>query len=110
MNQYIYVNSFTLTQNRVLRALEKHTGDKFEVTHASAKELSETSLERYKAVGEFVANGRGEYADGSVDAIVAAIYGYGRLNNFSKTHGLWNKKLGLPVEEMEETVSRAFRK
>ncbi|OKL61886.1 hypothetical protein UA08_02837 [Talaromyces atroroseus] len=34
-NQYVYVNSFTTTQNKVLRALEQATGDKFTVTKGS---------------------------------------------------------------------------
>lgn len=38
-NQYVYINSFTLTQNSVIKALEKATGSKFKVTHMSSEEV-----------------------------------------------------------------------
>ena len=40
-NQYIYVESFTVTQNEVLGALEKTTGKKWKGTNVDLKPLIE---------------------------------------------------------------------
>jgi uncharacterized protein YbjT (DUF2867 family) len=104
-NRYVYVNSFTLTQNKVLEALERLTGTKFEVEHMNASDFTEVGLEKLK-VGAMVPQGGSEYADGSVETITAAIYGNGGFNNFSRTRGLWNKKLGLPDDDFGETIER----
>lgn len=107
-NRYVYVNSFTLTQNKVLEALERLTGDKFEVENTTAKDMTKVGLEKLKS-GGMVPQGGSEYADGSVEVITAAIYGSGEFNNFSRTRGLWNDKLGLPEEDFEETMARIVK-
>jgi hypothetical protein len=47
-NQYIYINSFTLTQNKVLDALEKANGMKWDVSYSTAKEFGDGSLQKLK--------------------------------------------------------------
>jgi hypothetical protein len=49
------------------------------------------------------------YASISFGVIVAAIYGHAGFNNFSKTRGLWNKKLGLPEEDLEGSLVQILR-
>jgi hypothetical protein len=98
-NQYIYVNSFTVTQNQVLGSSERLTGDKFEVTKAIAREVSNMGLEKLKLGPKLVEYDHGIYADGTFEVIMTAICGYGGFNHFSMTQGLWNKKLGLPEED-----------
>lgn len=93
-NLYVYVNSFTVSQNQVLIALEKVTGEKFEVEHANTDELVS---KRWKGLG-LEGNWQGH------EQITAAIYGKGGFNNFSKTKGLWNERLGLPKEDLEESL------
>ncbi|KAH6682679.1 hypothetical protein B0J14DRAFT_673066 [Halenospora varia] len=105
-NKYVYINSFTTTQNQVLKTLEKHTGEKFDVTHAKAKDLGEAGLKMLKEGGEWVNRGGGEYKEGTVEVITAAIYGNGGFNNFSKTKGLWNERLGLAGEDLDRSVIR----
>ncbi|KAF4627566.1 hypothetical protein G7Y89_g10587 [Cudoniella acicularis] len=106
-NKYVYVNSFTLTQNKILGTLERLTGAKFEVESAETEELAKFGLEKLRASKggeEGVA-----YKDGDFEVITAAIYGHGGFNNFSRTRGLWNERLGLPVEDFEETMVRIVR-
>lgn len=98
-NQYVYVNSFTATQNEILKALENSTGEKFQVTGASVEATWKGGLEK-------VARGGDEVRDGVIATIHAAYYGKGNVNNYSATRGLWNEKLGLPKEDLDETVSR----
>ncbi|KAF5588024.1 2'-hydroxyisoflavone reductase [Fusarium subglutinans] len=93
-NQHVYVNSFTVTQNDVLSALEKVTGDKFQVSHGTVDELWEGGTEQ-------VINGN---SMGALAQISGAIYGKGGVANYSIDKGLWNDKIGLPGENLEEFV------
>lgn len=47
-NKHVYVNSFTITQNGVLRALEKTTNDKFAVSHNSSDDLWQDGANKVK--------------------------------------------------------------
>lgn len=96
-NQSIYVNSFTTTQNEVLRALEKAVGEKFQVTNASVEETWKAGME--KAAG----GGEGQ-RDGVIATIHAGYYGKGNINHYSATRGLWNERLGLPKEDLDESI------
>lgn len=108
-NVYVYINSFTVSQNRVLSELERLTGNKFEVTNITLEDLSRAGMEKLKSKDAFESQGGGQYAPGSVEVITALIHGYGGFNNFSKTQGLWNKRLGLPVEDLKETLERVIQ-
>ena len=102
-NQYIYVNSFTLTQNQVVKALEKVTGDKFQVKEATTAGLRSDALERAKTEGA---------AAVALDVIVAIMYGQGGINNYSRDvqDGLWNDRLGLKRETLEDTLREVLKK
>ncbi|KAK0618804.1 hypothetical protein DIS24_g11510 [Lasiodiplodia hormozganensis] len=91
-NQYVYVNSFTVTQNEVLRALERATGEKFSVAQGTVEELWQGGAAKVKE-GQPV---------GVLDMIAGAIYGKGGLAHYSATKGLWNEKLGLQQENLDE--------
>ncbi|KAI8180830.1 Isoflavone reductase-like protein IRL [Colletotrichum sp. SAR 10_86] len=95
-NQHVYVNSFTITQNQVLRALEKVTGEKFDISHGSVEELWQ--------------NGAAQVQEGqplgALGLIAGAVYGKGGLAQYSAKRGLWNEKLGLPEENLEEFLKR----
>lgn len=95
-NQYVYVNSFTTTQNEVLKALENATGDKFKVEAANREETWKGGLEK-------AAKGGDGFMEGVIATIHAGYYGKGDLNHYS-TKGLWNDQLGLPKETLAETV------
>ncbi|KAH8678571.1 hypothetical protein BGZ60DRAFT_401355 [Tricladium varicosporioides] len=95
-NQYVYINSFTLTQKKVLGALERVTGQKFEISTSTVKELY---IENSKKVAKDPTAG--------MMLVQAALYGYGGVSNFSRYEGgkgLWNERLGLPEEDLEETL------
>lgn len=97
-NLYLYVNSFTTTQNEVLKMLEMITGDKFEAEHKSVEETYDMGLEQLR-------NGSMK----GISVITAVLYGKGGVNNFSKTRGLWNERLGLPVESLEGCLRGVVR-
>jgi nucleoside-diphosphate-sugar epimerase len=99
-NQYVYVNSFTTTQNKVLAALEKAVGQKFEVQESTAAELAKAATERQAKNKKDVS--------AVFDLIASEILNLHGLNYYSKKTpgGLWNEWLGLPAENMEESVAR----
>lgn len=93
-NQYVYVNSFTVTQNQVLRGLEKVTGEKFVVSQSTVGDLWRGGAAQLK-------EGRPQ---GLLAMIAGTIYGKGGLANYSVTKGLWNEKIGLAQEDLDETL------
>ncbi|CAG9975064.1 unnamed protein product [Clonostachys byssicola] len=99
-NQYVYINSFTVTQNDVLHALERATGEKFEVSQGTARGLWETGAEQVK-------NGN---PLGTLAQISSAIYGEGGAANYSVDKGLWNGKIGLEGENLEAFVESYISK
>lgn len=114
-NQYIYINSFTITQNQLIAELENAINNsvgekKFTLTHidsqGQAKKAQEVLRESMKGEGEFIEAASGSYAKGSVELIACAVLAdYGGMNHYSKREGgLWNEMLGLPKEDLAETV------
>lgn len=94
-NQYVYVNSFTITQNQVMEAVERVGGGRFiTITEGTVEELWSDGIEKRKD-GNF----------GWVLALLAAVmYGKGGLAEYSTTKGLWNESLELPQENLDEVV------
>ena len=82
------------------------TGAKFQITHQTTEELVRYALKKTAGGGTVRHASSGVYADGAQEAIMAVSYNYGGFNNYSKTKGLWNKRLGLTEESLEETIRR----
>lgn len=95
-NKYIYVHSFTVTQNEILAALEKATGTKWDVQHATV----EATLVKGK---EMLAKGD---KSGAILLLQACFMGEGYGSDFGRDERLANEMLGLPVQGLEESVRR----
>ncbi|POS74870.1 NmrA-like family protein [Diaporthe helianthi] len=93
-NQFVYVNSFTVTQNQVLRSLEAATGEKFTVSHSTVEDLWQGGAAQLKKGQEF----------GVIAMIAGAFYGKGGISYYSANKGLWNKKIGLAQEDLDEVL------
>lgn len=91
-NQYVYVNSFTVTQNETLNALERVTGERFSVSKGNVEELWQEGAAKWKE-GQPL---------GVMSLLAGAIYGKGGLAQYSSSKGLWNEKLDLEQENLEE--------
>jgi len=93
-NKYVYIGSFTSTQNEVLSVLEKVTGKKWSVQHT-------TSEEKIKDGKEKVAR-----RDSSAirPLVTAATYNEKGGSNFEADEGLSNDLLGLPKESLESVI------
>lgn len=97
-NQYVYVSGFQTTQEEILKVAEKVTGQKWTVTNASAKELIEQSRAKLQ---------QGDYSV-IPDLIAAGTFKADENLGDLSAEDLWNEKLGIPVEDFEETVRAAL--
>ncbi|PYI24188.1 isoflavone reductase family protein [Aspergillus violaceofuscus CBS 115571] len=98
-NQYVYVESFTVTQNEVLAALERATGEKqWKVQHVDLKPLIDESTERFK---------QGDLAGARILNLAAGLGRFhdGPYGDWSRVPGgSWNARLGLEVEDLDQVV------
>ncbi|KAF2108268.1 isoflavone reductase family protein [Lophiotrema nucula] len=92
-NKLLYVHSHHVTQNEVLSALEKVTGDKFERIEESSKH--ELSVARPKMLE----------GDGDATEEIVAVWGV-VASDWKGKEGFANELLGLEEEDLEEVVRR----
>jgi hypothetical protein len=98
-NKYVYVASHTVSQNQILKAFEKVSGESWSVSKKSSEEIIPQSLEKIKNHDYSVV----------VSLIQAAAFGNAAYGDFEKVHGgVWNDKLGLPKEDFEADVKAVF--
>lgn len=106
-NEYVYINSFTVTQNELLGILEdivsENSGKAFAISHMTTKESASIGKKKFEEAKKNAKDGEVVMA-GSLETVTAALYDYGGLNHYSKGKGLWNEKLSLPKEDLEETL------
>lgn len=100
-NQRVYINSFTITQNKVLATFEKLLGKKFEISHSTTPEL-------VAAAKEHLAQGIWELA--YPEAVTASMYLNSGFGYFSGRPDHWNKVLELPQQTLEEAAFDLLKK
>jgi len=99
-NQYVYINSFTITQNQILKLFEDVGRKPFEIKHATADDFNKAALEKMNSDPK-----RGQvWTQGVVAAIILIMMNYRGFCQYSQTKGLWNQRLGLPEEHPEDTI------
>jgi hypothetical protein len=92
-NKYVYITSFTVTQNELLRRFEKLTGDKWTVEHVKTDPIHQESTEKFK---------KGDRS--AIGALIqTAVFSDEKLADFSDR--AWDQKLGLPREDLDETLA-----
>jgi len=94
-DKYLYIASVTASQNQLLASLEKATGKSWTVTKASSEEAGKIGAEKL-AKGDF---------SGIKPLLSRLLYGGDPIADFRKQPGgLANDLLGLPKEDVDETV------
>jgi len=95
-NKYIYISSFTVSQNQVLASLEKATQKEWEVTNVDAEEQKKIGMEKV-AQGDF---------SGAMLLIryMNCVEGHG--GNFALYEKTSNGLLSLPKEDLDDDVVR----
>lgn len=95
-NRYLYVDSFTVTQNEILGVLEKVTASKWQVKQRITDEAVREGKERL---------GKGDFG-GMGLLLNASFLGEGYGANYTRDEELANRRLGLPTQELEESVRK----
>ncbi|CAJ0553077.1 Ff.00g115890.m01.CDS01 [Fusarium sp. VM40] len=92
-NQYVYISSFHISQKDILDVVEKVDGQKWTVKHITSEEL--------------IAQGKKRLAEGdnmgATDLVGGGALGKQALGD-SRPWGLWDEKLGLQKEDLEQAV------
>jgi hypothetical protein len=97
-NRYVHIGGFLTSQNEILAAAEKVTGVKWTVEKTTTKEEIEVGRKKIQ---------EGDWT-GLKELIQSVNFGKEeQLGDFS-SQGLWNEKLGVPKEDLEETVRAVF--
>ncbi len=101
-NAYIYTGSVTTTQNEVLAAAEKATGEKFQVNKINGKELIDESNAKIA---------KGDYAAMLPLVQATGIYRFGgeALHDF-RLYGLFNERFGITEGSTDELVAEVVKK
>jgi hypothetical protein len=100
-NAYVYVKSFEVTQNQLLGLIERLSGAKFEVKHFTTEEIAQRGVDHLK---------EGDYEHGYPEVVTAVAYGPWGFLGFGEQAEKWINVLGLPKEDLEETVRDILRK
>jgi len=98
-NKYMFIDSFTVSQNQVLASLEKATGKKWEVAHVDAEEEKEIGLEKMS---------KGDFS-GAMELIryINCVDGHG--GNYALYEESANELLSLPKEILDEVVEEIVK-
>lgn len=96
-NQYVYVSGFQTNQNEILAAAEKITGEKWAVNKTTSKDLITKGNELLQ---------KGDFS-GLGPLIQAVTFSDEQLGDL-KPSGIWNEKLSLRQESLEDSIKAGF--
>lgn len=98
-NKYMFIDSFTVSQNQILASLEKATGEKWEVTHIDGEEEKKIGLEKLSK-GDFM---------GFMELIryINCVDGHG--GNYMLHEEGANELLSLPKQNLDEVVAEIVK-
>ena len=98
-NKYIYINSYTITQNQLLASLQKATGSEWTLKTVQSKDIVDKAHEDIK---------NGNIADAIYPLIQASILGPVSYGDF-RPSGFSNDAFGLPKEDLDEDVKNVLK-
>ena len=111
-NKYVYVHSYTLTQNRLLEILKQATGDNdWAVSPNKVKDINAAGQEIFfrlskdKSLDEL--GDVPEFQMAIVLMISSGCFGLRGVNQFGSKTKYWMDKLGLEEENPEVVMTRA---
>lgn len=98
-NQYLYIDSFTVSQNQVLACFEKATGTKWEATHVDAEEEKRTGFEKMS---------KGDFSGAmSLIRYINCVDGHG--GNYIEYRKSANGLLSLPKQTLDEVMAEILK-
>lgn len=98
-NKYMFIDSFTVSQNDVLAALEKASGKQWDKTHVDAEEQKKVGMEKM-ANGDF---------SGAMSLIryINCVDGHG--GNYAEYEESANQLLSLPKQSLDDAVAELLK-
>lgn len=96
-NQYIHVASYTVTQNEILDAVKRLSGQEWQVENVTSEGVMPEALEDIK-------RGLNWGLGHQVQAILFSYDSYGHGIGDFRPLGIWNEKLGLPKSTLEQDL------
>ena len=98
-NQYLYIDSFTVSQKQVLDSFERATRKKWEVQQVDAEEMKKTGLEKMS---------KGDLSGAmSLIRYINCVHGHG--GNYAEYEATANTLLSLPKESLDAAVARVLK-
>jgi hypothetical protein len=98
-NKYVFIDSFTGSQNQVLASFEKVTGKKWEAVHVNAEEEKKVGLEKIS---------KGEFSGAMLLVrYINCVDGHG--GNYAQYENTANQLLSLPKENLDEVVAQIVK-
>ena len=98
-NQYLYVDTFTISQKQVLASLEKATGAKWEVTVLDGEDLVKTGMEKMS---------KGDYSGAmSLIRYINCVHGHG--GNYMEYRQGANELLSLPTQTLDNAIAEVLK-
>ena len=94
-NKYMFIDSFTVSQNQVLASLEKATGEKWEVNHVDAEEEKKSGLEKFS---------KGDFS-GMMLLLKYIQFVGGHGTDYTLYEQSANELLSLPKQNLDEVVT-----
>jgi hypothetical protein len=98
-NKYMFIDSFTVSQNQVLASLEKATCEKWEVKHVDAEEEKKIGLEKMS---------KGDFS-GAISLLqyISCVDGHGA--NYLQYEESADELLSLPKENLDDVVAELVK-
>ena len=98
-NKYMFIDSFTVSQNQVLASFEKATGKKWEETHVDAEEEKKIGLEKMS---------KGDFSGAmSLIRYINCVDGHG--GNYIQYRKSADNLLSLPKQTLDEVVAEILK-
>lgn len=94
-NQHVYVSSYEISYNDIVAVLEKAQGTKYTISSITTEEATAQGREAM-AKGDFMGAGK---------LLMVANLNDGYGNNFAKEEELWNDKIGLGRESLDDAIA-----
>ncbi|KAL9042583.1 MAG: hypothetical protein Q9214_003734, partial [Letrouitia sp. 1 TL-2023] len=97
-NRYLFIDSFTVSQNQVLASFEKATGKKWEVEQVDAEAMKNLGLEKMS---------KGDFSGAmSLIRYINCVHGHG--GNYAEYESTANELLSLPKESLDDAVAKVL--
>lgn len=98
-NRYLFIDSFTVSQNQVLASLEKATGAKWETTRVDAEAEKKTGFEKMS---------KGDFSGAmSLIRYINCVDGHG--GNYAEYQETANELLSLPKQTLDEALAEILK-